>query len=175
MLHYNDTVAVPEKKDEPNEDHVAESPVQPQKQQKTPEQQSSAIILCANIGGARQQVVLSTAQVVVAGKGNTLVKCRALLDSGSDSNIITEKLATKLQLRMNPVDFPISGLNNIETRVKFQLTTKFYSCTNSFASSVLDFLVVLRVTSNLPVIEIDARSWPIPSGLLFAIHPERYA
>ncbi|XP_065093527.1 uncharacterized protein LOC135714162 [Ochlerotatus camptorhynchus] len=105
---------------------------------------------------------------MVAGKGNTTVKCRALLDSGSDSNIITEKLASKLQLKLDPVDLPISGLNNIETRVKYLLSTKFASCINSFASSVLEFLVVPRVTSNLPVVEIDARSWPISSGLHFA-------
>ncbi|XP_058827840.1 uncharacterized protein LOC131687763 [Topomyia yanbarensis] len=169
MLHSNDTlgVASPDKHAN-NEEHEAESDLQSEKQPKVPEQRNSATTLCANIGGARQQVVLSTAQVLVTGKGNSVVKCRALLDSGSDSNIISEKLAEKLQLRMVLVDFLISGLNNIETRVKYQLATKFRSCTNSFTSAMLDFLVVPRVTSNLPVAEIDAQLWPIPSGLRFA-------
>lgn len=140
LLHCNDapTVECPDKRQESEESSTA-SEVQPQQ---APAQRSSATALYTNISGAKHHVVLSTAQVLVTGKGNSLVKCRALLDTGSDSNIITEKLADKLQLSMVPVDVPISGLNNNETRVKFLLATKFQSCTSSFASPKLDFLVV---------------------------------
>ncbi|XP_062542430.1 uncharacterized protein LOC134210395 [Armigeres subalbatus] len=167
LLHYNEPRrdANPSN-EEDNEERSAESEEQAQK--KTPEPRSNATTICANVHGAKQQVDLSTAQVLVAGRGNTIVKCRALLDSGSDSNIITEKLASKLQLKMIAVDFPISGLNSMETRVKYQLETRLQSCVNSFATSPLDFLVVPRVTSSLPVLEIDTRYWPIPSGLRFA-------
>ncbi|XP_039451131.1 uncharacterized protein LOC120430111 [Culex pipiens pallens] len=102
---------------------------------------------------------------MVIGQADSTVKCRALLDSGSDSNIITEKLANKLKLKM---DLPVSGLNDNQTRVKYLLSTKINSCVNAFASPVLDFLVVPRITSNLPVVEIDVASWPLPPGLQLA-------
>lgn len=133
-----------------------------------PAQQSSAVSLCANVGGAKHQVLLSTAEVMVIGQADSTVKCRALLDSGSDSNIITEKLANKLKLKMDRVDLPVSGLNDIQTRVKYLLSTKIESCVNAFASPVLDFLVVPRITSNLPVVEIDVAAWPLPPGLQLA-------
>lgn len=169
LLHSSDatSVDVPEKHED-NEEHATDSEGQSQKQQKNSEQRSGATTLCASISGADHRVILSTAQVLVTGKNNELVQCRALLDSGSDSNIITEQLAGKLQLNMVPVDVPISGLNNSETRVKFLLATKFQSCNRSFASPKLEFLVVPNVTSNLPVASIDSRSWRIPSGLHFA-------
>ncbi|XP_038122234.1 uncharacterized protein LOC119770795 [Culex quinquefasciatus] len=105
---------------------------------------------------------------MVIGQADSTVKCRALLDSGSDSNIITEKLANKLKLKMDRVDLPVSGLNDIQTRVKYLLSTKIESCVNAFASPVLDFLVVPRITSNLPVVEIDVAAWPLPPGLQLA-------
>ncbi|XP_055527617.1 uncharacterized protein LOC129720196 [Wyeomyia smithii] len=108
------------------------------------------------------------AEVFLVGRGGVSFKCRALLDSGSDSNIITEELANKLELRMNRVDLPMSGLNDIQIQVKYLLSTKIVSCVNSFVSSELEFLIVARVTSTLPVIEIDARSLSVPKGITLA-------
>ncbi|XP_062557296.1 uncharacterized protein LOC134222169 [Armigeres subalbatus] len=166
LLHYNEPRrdANPSN-EEDNEERSAESEEQAQK--RTAEPRSNATTVCANAHGGKQLVVIS-ALLLVAGRSNTIAKCRALMDSKSDSNIITEKLASKLQLKMIAVDFPISGLNSMETRVKYQLETRLQSCVNSFATSPLDFLVVPRVTSSLPVLEIDTRYWPIPSGLRFA-------
>ncbi|XP_058465271.1 uncharacterized protein LOC131438898 [Malaya genurostris] len=169
LLHGNDSSNTANSgKEENGEIHETESNDQSQKQQTAPDNRNCATSLCANSSGFRHQVILSTAQVLVHGRGDSLVKCRALLDSGSDSNIISEKLAAKLNLRMTSVDFPISGLNNIETRVKHQLATSFHSCNNPFESKIMDFLVVPRVTSNLPIFKIDSRSWSIPAGIRFA-------
>ncbi|XP_062541819.1 uncharacterized protein LOC134209806 [Armigeres subalbatus] len=109
----------------------------------------------------RQQVLLSTAEVIVSGSGNMTVPCRALLDSGSDSNLISETLARQLNLVMDNINLPISGLNNAETRVKYKLRTKISSRVNSF-NAILDFLVVPKITTNLPMMKVDIRSWCIP-------------
>nr|XP_029724613.1 uncharacterized protein LOC109406186 [Aedes albopictus] len=168
LLHASDTRAppVPEKVDEAKHQTVPPAPAGGEA--KVPEQQNNAVSLCANVGSSKRQVLLSTAVVMVVGHGGTTIRCRALLDSGSDSNIITEKLASRLNLKMDRVNLPVCGLNDIQTRVEYMLSTKIISCVNSFASSVLDFLVVKRITSNLPVVEIDTRSWPLPSGLQLA-------
>ncbi|XP_065091292.1 uncharacterized protein LOC135712264 [Ochlerotatus camptorhynchus] len=107
-------------------------------------------------------------EVLVVGKGGTTIKSRALLDSGSDSNIVTEKLASKLNLKLHQVDLPISGLNDIQTRVKYIVSTNIVSRVNSFSSSILDSLVVPKVTSNLPITEVDYRSWLLPANVKLA-------
>ncbi|XP_065072518.1 uncharacterized protein LOC135696909 [Ochlerotatus camptorhynchus] len=124
--------------------------------------------LCTHSGTVKRHVLLSTAEVLVVGKGGTTIKSRALLDSGSDSNIVTEKLASKLNLKLHQVDLPISGLNDIQTRVKYIVSTNIVSLVNSFSSSILDFLVVPKVTSNLPVTEVDYRSWLLPANVKLA-------
>lgn len=170
LLHSNDTKnnPVPEKSGETQQSQPVVPSAPAANQTTAPEQQNLAVSLCGSIGGAKRQVLLSTAEVMVLGQGGSSIKCRALLDSGSDSNIITEKLATKLQLKMDRVNLPVCGLNDIQTQVEHVLSTKIVSCVSSFSSSVLDFLVVKRITSNLPVIEIDTRSWPLPPGLKLA-------
>ncbi|XP_062538370.1 uncharacterized protein LOC134206658 [Armigeres subalbatus] len=127
-----------------------------------------ATTLCGSVGGVKRQVLLSTAEVLMVGRDGITIKSRALLDSGSDSNIVTEKLAAKLKLQMQHVDLPISGLNNIQTRVKYIVSTSIISCVNQFSSSILDFLVVPKVTSNLPVTDVEYRSWPLPPSIKLA-------
>ncbi|XP_062558044.1 uncharacterized protein LOC134222916 [Armigeres subalbatus] len=115
----------------------------------------------------KQQVLLSTAEVIVSGSGNKTVPCRALLDSGSDSNLISETLARQLNLVMDNINLPISGLNNAETRVKYKLRTKISSRVNSF-NAILEFLVVPKITTNLPMMKVDIRSWCIPPNAALA-------
>ncbi|XP_062541109.1 uncharacterized protein LOC134209144 [Armigeres subalbatus] len=127
-----------------------------------------ATAMCAKIGSAKRQVLLSTAEVLMVGNGGSTVKCRALLDSGSDSHILTERLANKLMLEMNRVDVPISGLNDMQTKVKHLLSTKILSRISSYATNVLDFLIVPSITSSIPVVEINTKSWKLPTGVRLA-------
>ncbi|XP_055591539.1 uncharacterized protein LOC129743526 [Uranotaenia lowii] len=128
----------------------------------------SATTLCTHLGAITKQVLLSTAQVLIVGKGGSTVQCRALLDSGSDSHIISENLASKLMVNMRQVDLPVSGLNDIQTRVNYALTTRIQSCVNDYCTSMLEFLVVPSVSTNLPLFEVDTQTLKIPTGLTFA-------
>ncbi|XP_058840546.1 uncharacterized protein LOC131696033 [Topomyia yanbarensis] len=122
---------------------------------------------CATSLMLKQQVLLSTAEVLVSGFGNASYTCRALLDSGSDTNLISEAFAKLLNLTMERINLPISGLNNTETRVKNNLRTKISSRINSF-NAFLDFLVVPTITTNLPTMQVDIRPWLIPVGVALA-------
>ncbi|XP_055604882.1 uncharacterized protein LOC129753104 [Uranotaenia lowii] len=124
--------------------------------------------MCAHLGAATKQVLLSTAQVLIVGKNGSTVKCRALLDSGSDSHIISESLASKLMINMRPVELPVSGLNDTQTRVNYTLSTRIKSCAKGFTTSELEFLVVPSVSANLPQCEVDTRTLEIPTGLTLA-------
>lgn len=122
---------------------------------------------CATSLMLKQQVLLSTAEVLVCDSRNNRVACRALLDSGSDSNLICEALARRLKIDMENVNIPISGVNNAETQVKYKICAKISSRVNSFNAS-LDFLVVPTITTNLPLVKVDIRSWTIPASLPLA-------
>ncbi|XP_058817812.1 uncharacterized protein LOC131681118 [Topomyia yanbarensis] len=121
---------------------------------------------CAHSYNVTKQVLLSTAEVLVCGSGNTTWSCKALLDSGSDSNLMTEEFARKINIRMESINIPISGLNNTETYVKYRLSTKIKSRVNAF-DATLEFLVVPKITK-LPIIELDTHAWPIPTGTVLA-------
>ncbi|XP_058817243.1 uncharacterized protein LOC131680544 [Topomyia yanbarensis] len=119
---------------------------------------------CAQATITKRQVLLSTAEILVCGSGNTSWPCRALLDSGSDSNIITEVFARKLNIPMTSINLPISGLNNAETIVKHKINTKIRSRVNSF-DALLEFLVVSKITTSLPIVELNIQTWSIPAGI----------
>ena len=96
----------------------------------------------------KQQVLLSTEEVLVTGAGNISLPCRVLLDSGSDSNLISEPFAKRLKLTLKNINLPISGLYKAETLAKYKTSTKICSRVNSF-NAMLEFLVVPTIT-NLP-------------------------
>lgn len=128
----------------------------------------SANTLCGHTVAVKRHVLLSTAEVFVTGYGGSTIKSRALLDSGSDSHIITERLASQLKLKLERIDLPINGLNDIQTNVKHLVSTTIRSRFGTKSRYDLDFLVVPRVTSNIPAVEIDVSSLSLPSTLPLA-------
>jgi hypothetical protein len=67
------------------------------------------------------QSVLSTAIINVKDNEGHLIEACDLLDSGAQSNFITEKLARSLQLPRDYIDIPVETLNQVETRVKYSI------------------------------------------------------
>jgi hypothetical protein len=61
--------------------------------------------------GPHNVVLLSTALIYVKNDKNNFHECRALLDVGSQSNIITESLAKKLNLNLSNNNISIQGIN----------------------------------------------------------------
>lgn len=62
-------------------------------------------------------VVLSTAKIIVKDAEGRQLCCRALLDAGSQSNLITEELVNRLKLKCKRHKELISGINGSETNV----------------------------------------------------------
>lgn len=62
-------------------------------------------------------VVLSTARVVIKDAEGNHRNCRALLDPGSQSNLITQELVDRLKLKCKKHDEIISGINGSATNV----------------------------------------------------------
>jgi hypothetical protein len=63
-------------------------------------------------------VILSTALVQVQDKAGNFTQLRALLDSGSQSNFITESALKILNLPSYNTNITLSGVNNSHSKVK---------------------------------------------------------
>ena len=59
--------------------------------------------------------LLATAIVLVYNSSSDSLEVRALLDSGSQFNFITKRMAHKLKLTIQPSSYSISGIGNSST------------------------------------------------------------
>lgn len=115
---------------------------------------------CAHPKETGKQVLLSTAVILVYGKGD-LYPCRVLLDSGSHSNFISEHFATLLNLSKEPANGSITGLNDIHTKVRLKIHAKIKSRVTEYATC-LEFFIVPRITGQLPLTKVDCSSLSFP-------------
>ncbi|XP_062538569.1 uncharacterized protein LOC134206852 [Armigeres subalbatus] len=113
------------------------------------------------------QVLLATAVIVVEDDSGNRLPARALLDSGSESNFISERLSQRLRVARSKVDISISGIGQSASRVKQQILAKVCSRISEF-SKKMRFLVLPKVTVNLPSSPINITGWTIPDGVILA-------
>ncbi|XP_058456627.1 uncharacterized protein LOC131434024 [Malaya genurostris] len=70
------------------------------------------------------QVLLATAVVVVEDDNDGHFPACALLDSGSESNFVTERMSQRLSVERQRVDISVCGIGQAATRVKQRIITK---------------------------------------------------
>ena len=104
-----------------------------------------------------------------AGNSHT---CRVLLDNSSQSNYMTEKLASLLNVPKYPLDIDVSGLNSASTEVKHSVVASISSRFNNYKKT-LNFLIVKQVTKKLPAIQLNKTAFQIPANIYLA-DPEFY-
>ncbi|XP_058839042.1 uncharacterized protein LOC131694586 [Topomyia yanbarensis] len=113
------------------------------------------------------QVLLATAVIIVEDDDGRHIPARALLDSGSESNFITERLSQRLKVKRQRVDISVLGIGQAGTKVKQRILTTIRSRVSDF-SREMSFLVLPKVTVNLPTATINATGWAIPNGVQLA-------
>lgn len=82
-------------------------------------------------------------------------------------NFISSELVRKLKLKTNTIDIPISGVNQMLTKIDSQTESIIKSCYNNFTAT-LSFLVLKNITYNIPVQSFEASAINIPSNLKLA-------
>lgn len=90
-----------------------------------------------------------------------------MLDPGSQSNIITKDISSKLKLHSNKVNVPISGINQTQIKAKESITIHIKSMRSEF-SAELDCLVMPTITDRLPHVKINTHDWNISQDLELA-------
>ncbi|XP_055527696.1 uncharacterized protein LOC129720267 [Wyeomyia smithii] len=112
-------------------------------------------------------VLLLTAVVQAIDEHNQSHPCRVLLDSGSQVNFVTEKMATRLGCSRMPANVSITGINALRSLARDKVFVKFQSSYGDFQANI-ECLVTTKVTGTIPNRTIDFSSWELPEGIQLA-------
>ncbi|XP_065093404.1 uncharacterized protein LOC135714066 [Ochlerotatus camptorhynchus] len=110
------------------------------------------------------QALLATVVLIIEDDHGNQYPARALLDSGSESNFVTEQLGQRLKVAREAVSISVVGIGEAATKAKQRIQAVVRSRVSGF-SRELNFLVLRRVTAKLPTISIDTTGWKIPQGI----------
>ncbi|XP_062541721.1 uncharacterized protein LOC134209722 [Armigeres subalbatus] len=124
-------------------------------------------LVAGTIHQCSSKVLLATAIVVVQDDEGKRIPARALLDSGSESNFITEHLSQRLNVFRSKVDISVHGIGLAATKVNQRIVATIRSRLSEF-SRQMGFLVLPKVTSNLPTANVNIAGWTIPKGVELA-------
>ncbi|KAJ8934583.1 hypothetical protein NQ318_010879, partial [Aromia moschata] len=102
----------------------------------------------------QSQIILSTAVIYILDHRKHPVKCRALLDSGSQSNFMTTDLFKRLNLTSTRIDIPISGISSSLTHINEKTQATIKSRQNNYTAT-RNFLIIEKITENLPQSSFD--------------------
>lgn len=112
-------------------------------------------------------VLLSTVLIKVAdinGKQHTV---RALLDNGSTSNFITEKLRKTLNLTLQSATVTVEGISRESINISKRCTVTISSRIEEFTTNINCF-VIPHITQTLPTTYFDIKSLNVPNHLVLA-------
>lgn len=111
-----------------------------------------------------KEVLLATAIVNIKdSKGNNKA-CRALLDSGSQSCVITSECAQRLELRLVSINVPICGLGETNIYARKQVEVQLSSRVTAYKAD-LNCLVVRQITQAMPAAQVNICEFKIPKGI----------
>ena len=114
-----------------------------------------------------KQVVLATAIVELQDKRGNYQLARALLDSGSQINLMTEELAQRLGLNKNESDINIVGVGNNNRKVSKSISALVKSRINDTNFNGT-YYIMKSIIHKQPGIAIDKDSLRIPANIVLA-------
>lgn len=110
---------------------------------------------------------LSTVSIEVVDANGNIHEVRALLDTGSDDNLMTTHLARRLGTDCTPVCIPLTGIGEKTSIVHHQTSALISSRYGPFQRT-LEFSVLSSITSNVPSQSIDTSKFTIPDECFLA-------
>nr|CAI5818585.1 unnamed protein product [Callosobruchus analis] len=113
------------------------------------------------------QILLSTATIFIANRKGEFHECTCLLDSGSQSNLLSKSLCEKLGLNLQKTSVPLTSINQNVTKIEYKTRTVIKSRVTSFETELL-FLVVPVITERLPLVSFNKQSINYPKNIRLA-------
>ncbi|GJQ71791.1 hypothetical protein Trydic_g13554 [Trypoxylus dichotomus] len=133
----------------------------------SPQPGTSSSIHSCNVNNSI--VLLSTALINVKDKRERKRPCRVLLDGGSQSNLITQKMANYLGLQRKPI-ITLTGITQARTQITQAMDVSIASRCTAFETKI-NCLVLDKISENLPPVPISqqqVRQMNIPRNLKLA-------
>lgn len=106
----------------------------------------------------RENIFLLTVVVKIVDDYGIEHLARALLDSASQPNLITDRMARILRLRRQKVDITVQGAGKQSNSVRESVFAQVQSRKGDFSCGV-NFLVMDKLTANLPSQSISTTEW----------------
>ncbi|XP_073839184.1 uncharacterized protein isoform X2 [Musca autumnalis] len=123
-----------------------------------------------------RRAIIPTAVILMKDNCGSFHTVRALLDSCSELNFISEETARRLKLKFRPFSQEISGIAEVRTSIKFSVDTTIKSRSSSFEWSS-SFAVTKTISSRQPGELMNTSQWKIPPNIELAdpsfFKPER--
>ncbi|PZC75621.1 hypothetical protein B5X24_HaOG205897, partial [Helicoverpa armigera] len=112
-----------------------------------------------HVAGNANEVLLATIELCVLGENGMPIKLRALLDQGSQINLITESAAQRLGLHRRKQDAIVSGvgISNNKSHGTVLLTCESIYQDYNFT---VEALVMANLLNNLPNYTFERQQWP---------------
>ncbi|XP_055604005.1 uncharacterized protein LOC129752246 [Uranotaenia lowii] len=117
--------------------------------------------------GIRKNVLLATAVLILIDENGTEHSARALLDSGSESCFISQSFSQLIKVHRQKLNCPIIGIGQSITQARFKVRSTIRSRVSQY-SATLEFLVLPKITIDLPSTSVNTSSWSIPSSIELA-------
>ncbi|XP_058121737.1 uncharacterized protein LOC131285091 [Anopheles ziemanni] len=114
-----------------------------------------------------ETVFLETAVLHLVDDYGTRHEARALLDSGSMSNFISEAFARKLMASRSKVNVSISGIGMASQLVNGSIVATVQSKIQPFATQ-MEFLILNNPSADIPTTPTDVSSWRMPVDAVLA-------
>ncbi|XP_057662250.1 uncharacterized protein LOC130897427 [Diorhabda carinulata] len=105
--------------------------------------------------------LLSTVSCQIKDNQGNFHQIRALLDCGAQSNIITERLCSLLNIPLLPTNVSISGIGKSVSYINKKSSISLYSCVNDHEYTI-SCLVVPVITGNIPFAYFNPSTLKIP-------------
>ncbi|XP_055591463.1 uncharacterized protein LOC129743452 [Uranotaenia lowii] len=112
--------------------------------------------------------ILSTAVVLLVDNSGNKVLARALLDNGSQINMMTENLSKKLKFKRFRESLPVKGVGGSICVSTESVKARIESSTSSYCIAEMKFFVLPRITVDLPQRSFDINTWKLPSSIHLA-------
>ena len=111
--------------------------------------------------------LLVTAQINILNNRAQPIWARALLDTGSSMNLMTEEFANSLSIKQRKCAVPIGALDNLTTIAKRHITANLTSTDGAYERT-LTFLVIPTISTLIRSEPIDCSTFEIPRNLKLA-------
>ncbi|XP_067645332.1 uncharacterized protein [Eurosta solidaginis] len=136
---------------------------QPQCSETTHSPPSAAL----KVSTGTSEVILATALVQIYTNHGTRLIVRALVDSASQLNFMTEHAAQLLHLKRTKIDLEITGIGALRTKSYQGACISIQSLHNGF-SSVMETVILPSISTHQPQNCIDVTHWGIPKNIKLA-------